>query len=71
MEALGNLPGELTVTNVSFAVISAGDLKYVAGTATDDMKDRIKAVIVPLEAIAPGPNKVQPGDVTAAEAVRS
>lgn len=65
---LTSLPAELTVTNVTSAVISAGDLKYVAGTANDEMKPHIEALVTPLEVVAPGPNKIQPDTVKAAEA---
>lgn len=64
---LSSLPGEITITNVTGAVIAAGDLEFVAGKSSDDLKPLIEALIVPLKAVAPGTNTVQPDAVTAAE----
>lgn len=65
--ALTGLPAEVTITNVTSAVIAAGDLEYVSGSANDEMKPLIDALVTPLKAVAPGPNTVKPDEVKAAE----
>jgi hypothetical protein len=62
-----SLPGEVTITNVTSTVIAAGDLEYAAGKSNDELKPLIEALVTPLKAVAPGPNKVPSGDVKAAE----
>lgn len=65
--ALTGLPAEVTVTNVTAAVIAAGDLEYVSGKANEEMKPLLDALVTPLKAVAPGPNTVKPDEVKAAE----
>lgn len=67
VNVLTTLPAELTVTNVTGAVIAAGDLEFVAGKSSEDLKPLIEALIVPLKAVAPGANTVKPEAVSAAE----
>ncbi|MDP9998277.1 hypothetical protein [Pseudarthrobacter sulfonivorans] len=67
IRALTGLPAEVTITNVTSAVIAAGDLEFVSGTANEEMKPLIEALVSPLKAVAPGPNTVQPAEVEAAE----
>lgn len=67
VNALTGLPPEVTITNVTSAVIAAGDLEFVSGTANEEMKPLIEALVTLLKAVAPGPNTVQPADVEAAE----
>lgn len=63
---LGSLPDELTISDVTVAVISAGDLKYIAGTANEELQPLIAALVTELEAVAPGPNMIQAAEVQAA-----